>query len=210
MLTALATLDPETFNQEVLIRMARSIGADVKFCLNGGLALGTGVGDRLKPLDCPTRLWWVVGISDFSLSTAQVYGQFDLLAERSANADVGAAGAPVGGSGSRLSAAGVAGLTRALGEGDLASIACKLRNDLEPAAFELAPALEGLKQAMNDSGAMASVMSGSGSAILGLCGTEGEATAVALKARNHFQRVEVTVSTKTGAEAVGDLAETAP
>jgi 4-diphosphocytidyl-2-C-methyl-D-erythritol kinase len=41
-----------------LVRIARELGADVPFFLQGGTALGTGRGDEIFPVDDITRLGW--------------------------------------------------------------------------------------------------------------------------------------------------------
>jgi 4-diphosphocytidyl-2-C-methyl-D-erythritol kinase len=53
------------------------LGADVPFALMGGTAIGVGRGDRLTPALAPTRLDWVLVISDEGLSTPAVYRGLD-------------------------------------------------------------------------------------------------------------------------------------
>jgi 4-diphosphocytidyl-2-C-methyl-D-erythritol kinase len=163
--------------------IACEVGTDVPFCLAGGTAMGTGAGDQLKRLPYAGTLWWVLGIPTTPLSTAAVYRRFD---------ELGAGGME-----------GIDGLLQALPAGDLEGIAAGLVNDLEPAAFDLLPELEVLKKAMLDSGAIGSVMTGSGSTIIGLCRDWSHAAAVAAKARRAFPRVEVVTSARTGNEMLG-------
>lgn len=182
----LHTRDPSAFPRDVLVKKARRLGADVPFSLSGGLAAGSGRGDRLHPLHSRRRLWWVVGVPNFRLSTKEVYRRYD------------ASFSPEAGT----RPAGVTPLEKALAAGDLSAIAANLLNDLEGPAFEMRPELQSLKNSMIASGAHGAVMTGSGSAIIGLCETEGEAAKVAQKARRYFSRVEVTASTAAGAEMV--------
>lgn len=188
-LARLESRDPErSLPVEVL---AGRLGADVPFCLQGGVALATGIGDRLTPLVCPSTLWWVIGISDAALATAKVYQRYDELV-------------PQGGrpSGNGQPAGTTAALANALSAGDLDGIAANLANDLEIAAFDLMPELKGLKQAMVESGALGAIMTGSGSAIIGLCRDEEHAHRVASRAERRFQRVEVVSGTPAGAEVL--------
>lgn len=171
--------------------LARQLGADVPFCLRGGVALATGVGDRLRPLTSPATLWWVIGISEAALSTVRVYQHYDEMV-------------PTGGrpSGNGRPAGSAAALANALASGDVAAVAANLANDLEIAAFDLMPGLRGLKTAMSDAGALGAIMTGSGSAIIGLCRDEAHAGRVAGAAAGSFPRVEVASGTSVGAELI--------
>ena len=73
-----------------LDRIAAELGADLPFCLHGGLSRGTGFGQILEPLDPDgpqaQRLsragltgHLLIGAYDDQLSTAQVYKAFDLI-----------------------------------------------------------------------------------------------------------------------------------
>lgn len=169
--------------------LARLLGADVPFCLKGGVALATGIGDQLSTLACPATLWWVLGISESPLSTVKVYQRYDELV-------------PVGGrpSGNGVPAGNTSALAGALSTGDLDGIAANLANDLEIAAFDMMPELRALKQAMADGGALRAIMTGSGSAIIGLCRDEEHAHQVAGRVRGSFARVEVASGSPVGAE----------
>lgn len=186
-LRVVESLDPVSLPPDLIARQAKRLGADIPFCLHGGTALGTGKGDRLTFLDSRARLWWVVGMPEFTLSTEEVYRRFDAL-----NA----------GYDGPVRAAKLPGLKRALSAGDVAAIAARLYNGLEPAAFEIKPELQHLKDTMLDAGASGAVMTGSGSAIIGLCESEAEAVTVAQKVRTVFSRVEVAASARAGAEVV--------
>src|SRR5215218_7529633 len=82
-------------------------------------------------------------------------------------------------------------LLAALAAGDTERLAASLHNDLEPAAFDLLPALAKSKQRLQEAGALAAIMSGSGPTMLGLCRDEDHATSVARAVRAGFARVEV-------------------
>lgn len=73
-----------------LDRIAAGLGADLPFCLHGGLSRGTGFGQILEPLDPDgsqaQRLsrdgltgHLLIGAYEDQLSTAQVYKAFDLI-----------------------------------------------------------------------------------------------------------------------------------
>jgi 4-diphosphocytidyl-2-C-methyl-D-erythritol kinase len=60
-------------SEEAIYEMARSLGADVPFFLNGGSAVGQGVGDVLTPIDLPVDYSILLVNPGFHLSTAEVY-----------------------------------------------------------------------------------------------------------------------------------------
>lgn len=172
------------------VEIAGQLGADVPFCLMGGVGLATGVGDQITALETGATLWWVIGISQTALATVGVYRRFDEL--------IAGQVSPPAAKGSTEA------LISALADGDLEGVAGNLANDLELAAFDLRPELEGLKLRMVEAGALGSIMTGSGSAIIGLCRDEGHARRVAEKAAEVFPRVEIASGTPVGAEVVED------
>ena len=195
--------------------LGKRLGADVAFCLRGGTAFAHGRGDQLAPLHCRHRFWWVLGVPDFPLSTEAVYRRFDELAAEAAAAPVEGAAAPVEGAAPR-DGAGAPGeapeesdplgrpvkLIEGLTAGYPKVVARALRNDLEPAAFDLAPSLRGLRHALRAQGALGVVLSGSGPTMAGICRDEAHAEEVAARADATFSRVEVVASTPEGSQVV--------
>jgi 4-diphosphocytidyl-2-C-methyl-D-erythritol kinase len=157
-----------------LARLALEIGADVPYCLTGGTALGTGLGERTTPLTVRETLWFALGLSNEPLLTRDVYGEFEAHRD---TADTGSG--PM-----RL----------ALGQGDVVAIAALVHNDLEPPAFRLRPGLAQLKAAMLGAGALGAVMSGSGPTMVGLARDRDHASAIAKAAEPSFDRVVVSSS----------------
>ena len=60
-------------SEEAIYEVARSLGADVPFFLNGGSAVGEGVGDVLSPIDLPVDYSILLVNPGFYVSTATVY-----------------------------------------------------------------------------------------------------------------------------------------
>src|SRR5205085_3242085 len=58
--------------------LARSLGADVPFCMHGGAARVRGIGDVVEPLETPRR-GVVVATPRFGCATADVYRAWDAL-----------------------------------------------------------------------------------------------------------------------------------
>jgi len=126
-----------------LAPMARRLGADVPFFLQGGLCLGEDIGDRLTRLPDLAPLPCLLVFPPFPISTASIYA----------------------GVGPTLTSAGKVGkIMRFLESGDLGL----LENDLEHVIFRAYPELEGWKRYFRERGAILSQVSGSGSAVYGL------------------------------------------
>ena len=134
----------------LLREIAAGIGADVPFFLSGGTALGLGRGEEIYPLvDLPTH-WVVIVRPPFGVSTAEAYAWYDE--------------------------------DRAIGlrePRDLQILpvpwptrAAQMINDLEPPVVRRHPEIGTLRTALRDAGALATAMSGSGSAVFGLFRTQ--------------------------------------
>ena len=124
-----------------LSSVARLVGADVPFFLVGGAAYGSGRGDDLLPLADIRPFHIVIAKPDFGVATAAAYGWFD--------EDGGVQDAP-----------------RSLAAWKEAPLS--VRNDLEPPVARRHPLVAELVDALEQAGAAAAAMSGSGSAVFGL------------------------------------------
>lgn len=163
---------------KALEKVGATLGADVPFCVRGGTAAARGFGENLSVLPCPSPIWWVLGVSGASLSTADVYEEFDRIGGGRVDDPYDVADA--------------------LARSDVSRLAESLRNDLEPAALSLAPAIRSGRDAMGAAGALAVVLAGSGPTWLGLARDEVHARAVASSAEGDFARVEVVHSVAHG------------
>lgn len=135
-------------SQGELLEVARPLGADVAFGLVGGVARGTGYGDRLEPLAVPEFLRecpMVLVFPPTSCSTPEVYKLWDKLPSHVAR----------GASDRLLQAASQVALWQ------------QIANDLEEPAFRLRPTLHTLKNKMLFVGLEGVCVSGSGSTLFG-------------------------------------------
>jgi 4-diphosphocytidyl-2-C-methyl-D-erythritol kinase len=122
------------------------IGADVAFFLSGGTALGLGRGEEIYPLvDLPAH-WIVIVTPPFGVSTGEAYTWYD--EDRTAGLKETR----------EFQILPVPWPTRA----------AQMINDLEPPVVRRHPEITVLKAALKEAGAVASAMSGSGSAVFGL------------------------------------------
>jgi 4-diphosphocytidyl-2-C-methyl-D-erythritol kinase len=130
----------------LLREVGSAIGADVAFFLSGGTALGLGLGEEIYPLvDLPPH-WIVIVRPPFGVSTAEAYAWYD--DDRTAGLKETR----------ELQILPVPWPTRA----------AQMINDLEPPVVRRHPEITALKASLREAGAVASAMSGSGSAVFGL------------------------------------------
>jgi 4-diphosphocytidyl-2-C-methyl-D-erythritol kinase len=134
--------------REELAPLAARLGSDVPFALVGGTALGTGRGELLAPVLATGTFHWVLAVGDRGISTADAYRELDRRR----------AGQPA----SRLDA-GLDPVLDALRAGDATKLAAVLTNDLQSAALTLMPSLRRTLAAGRELGALAGIVSGSGS-----------------------------------------------
>ena len=140
-----------------LHEIAASIGMDVPFFLYGGTALAIGRGDEVYPLDVESEWPIVLILPDFSISTAAAYASLILTKRRS-------------------------GLTLQHFAWTSPSVRDRLGelvNHLEGATGSHAPKIREYKRVLLDRGAIAALMSGSGSAVFGVFRDEHSARSVA-------------------------------
>lgn len=145
-----------------LLALAARLGSDVPFALLGGTALGLGHGELLTSVADHGSWWWVVVPNPVGMSTPAVYARFDEL-NPDAPADPGATDV----------------LLEAVASGDAHRLAAALRNDLEPAAFDLRSELVGLIERGRAAGALRGLVSGSGPTCVFLCESGHHARTVA-------------------------------
>lgn len=140
-----------------LQRIGLQVGADVPFCIRGGTALGEGIGEILTSLPVPPRHYLVIAKPASGVQTDQIYRAYD----QSPNGDK----------------ASVYRVVRALRAGDLAALSLGLGNDLQPVTERLIPEIRGLEERLLAAGALGAAMSGSGTAVYGIFGSETETQA---------------------------------
>lgn len=133
---------------ETMLDIGVTYGADIPYCLRGGAMLAEGIGDRLTPIKQPKVLPLVVVKPKVSVSTPYVFKHLKVEAIED-HPDID-------------------GLVAALGEGNIEQVAAKMGNVLEKVTFEGYPEVAEVKEAIKRTGAIGSMMSGSGSAVFGI------------------------------------------
>ncbi|MGY1831503.1 4-(cytidine 5'-diphospho)-2-C-methyl-D-erythritol kinase [Geodermatophilus sp. SYSU D01180] len=175
-----------------LTALAAQLGSDVPFSLAGGVALGSGRGERLTPVLARRPTHWVLGIAEGGLSTPAVYAELDRLR---------AEGRVPGG----VAFPSPEPVVAALRSGPVDVLAAALANDLQAPAVSLRPALRRALRGAVDAGAAAAVVSGSGPTVAALAADEDAAVRLAavLAGEGLFRTVRVVHGPVPGARLVG-------
>ena len=153
--------------QAELETLGLQLGADVPFCLRGGLQRAQGVGELLTPLPCGGLYWLVVIQPCPGLSTKEVFSRFSLEACEGKPDTQGAA--------------------EALAQGDWRRLCSCLGNVLQAVSAELRPEISEAIEALRAQGAAGAWMTGSGSAVFGLFTSAPAARAAAQSLRPRWR-----------------------
>ena len=148
-LLALARLWRIETNARELGEIGTTLGSDVPFFLTGGTALGTGRGERIRPLPDAPHAHLLVVSPPVKVPTAEAYKLLNAPAltkiESAVNFYVSREGLD---------------FPHPLREA--------LTNDFEPAVFRHFPEIERARDALTGAGARAALLSGSGSSVFGV------------------------------------------
>jgi 4-diphosphocytidyl-2-C-methyl-D-erythritol kinase len=177
-LAALNVVWEARLSRHGLLDVARQVGSDVPFFLQGGTALGVGRGDQLYPVDDIQRLGVIIVKPSFGIATADAYRWLD--EDRAAGLGDAPASRPV--------------------DVGWPSGPITLSNDLQAPAARRHPGIGEMLEAFRRAGAIAAAMSGSGSAVFGLF-SEG-VTRTAVKALQRPDWLVVLTRTLARREAV--------
>lgn len=138
--------------EDELSRIALQVGADVPFCLRGGLCRCEGVGEILTPVPCPTMHFCVVK-PEPGVSTGALFRALPMPRPRVQTLRA----------------------MELLAGGRVREAAPLFENALEAPAEVLVPEIGAIRAQLLENGALAARMTGSGSAVFGLFGEEAAA-----------------------------------
>jgi 4-diphosphocytidyl-2-C-methyl-D-erythritol kinase len=128
-----------------LADLAVRLGADVPFFLRGGPCIARGIGEILEPIRNWPKLWYVIVMPPFSVSTAWVYDNLKL----------------------KLTTGEYDSIISFL-ESGIFSLADILENDLESVTASRFPSITTIKKSLMAEGAEGALMSGSGPSVFGV------------------------------------------
>lgn len=146
--------------------VAATIGSDVNFFLERGPALCTGRGEKVAPIPGGAGLHAVILWPGFSLSTAAVYSRVRQFLTSTPHH--------------------VRDFSNSFARGGARELEAVLFNRLEQASFALHPELAALRGRLAGLLPNGARMTGSGSALYGLCGSAAEAGRLARRVRGEF------------------------
>ena len=144
-------------SKDRLMELGASLGADIPFCIMGGTALASGIGEKLKSLKPLPKMKILIAKPNTGLSTKKVYESLDI---------------------ENLNKSGfkhrdVKEMVSVI-ESDkdektkIKEIADSLDNILELPSIKLLPFIEDIKKTMMDNNCLGCLMSGSGTAVFGI------------------------------------------
>jgi len=147
-LVGLNHLFGQPLSQKELLELGLKLGADVPFCMAGGMARCRGVGEEMQPFNAAEPLELVIIKPPKGLSTPQVFRQWD-MSHTPAMPDNDA-------------------LCSLLQTGKASLAAQQFINTLQQPAEELCPQIAQAIAALEECGALKAFMTGSGSAVVGM------------------------------------------
>jgi len=166
-LRALNRLTGERFKARELEKLGERLGSDVPFCVSGGAALATGRGEILEPIAPLPECGIVICKPRFSIRTPELFRRIDDRRSR-IHPDTD-------------------GLVEAMARGDLAGAARRMYNVFEDVLPAKCAEIGVIKHALLDAGALGGVMTGTGSAVVGVYETEQAAATAAAELGRSYQ-----------------------
>lgn len=146
-LKALNQLWNLNLSNERLMEIGVKIGADVPFCLLGGTALAEGIGEILTPLDSFKGVHILLGNPGIGVSTEYAYGKLDL---------------------NNRNGIQMTRLISCMNSKDLNCVGENIENIMETQIISENKIIKAIKDNMLSSGALGTLMSGSGPTVFGI------------------------------------------
>ncbi len=147
-LCSLNMLYNTNLSEKELCEIGVKLGADVPYCIIGGTALATGIGEKLTPLPSPDKMTFLLVKPQINVSTASIYQAID-SAEITERPETNA-------------------MIKALEDNDISEISKQLSNVMGTVTESLHPIVKGIRHKMIKNGALGALMSGSGPTVFGI------------------------------------------
>lgn len=142
---------------EALEAIGLTLGADVPFCIRGGLTRTTGIGECMQALPCARTYPFVVVQPCEGLSTREIFTAWHAQPDADKPDNASAA--------------------LALAQGNAAALSASMGNVMQPISVRRRPGIDEALHALTAQGAFAAQMTGSGSAVFGAFADEASADA---------------------------------
>ncbi len=159
---------------EELKSIGSRIGADVPLFLYGRPCIMEGIGDIINPVKLP-HMWYIIVYPGVGISTKAVYEGLRIVLTKEHN-DIKLMG-------------------NFSNPGEIAGI---LDNDLEQVATKMCPQIESIKDILKGTGALGSLMSGSGSSVFAIFDDEEDARQASLSGIKDIGTVFIAHSVQGG------------
>lgn len=147
-LCALNMLYNTNLSIDELCGIGLKLGADVPYCIIGGTALASGIGEKLTPLPPLPKCTVLMVKPAISVSTGSIYEAID-NAEIKERPDTSA-------------------MIAAIKQGDINAVASGLVNVMGSVTENMHPIVRGIRRKMIKNGALGALMSGSGPTVFGI------------------------------------------
>lgn len=179
-LVALNKIFNTNYPEKILCRIGVKVGADIPFCIVGGTALALDTGAVVAPLPDVEDYSIVIVKPEDGVSTKEAYEAVDALEnmKHPKNQE----------------------MLECLADGDTEN-ALKLCSNVFEQALEV-PGRVDIKDVCNNNGAVASCMTGSGSAVYGIFKEKSQAEKTAEELKEKFTNVFICTPEKTGVEII--------
>ncbi len=158
---------------EDLERVALPLGADIPYCIRGGLMLSEGIGEILTPLPELPKRYILLVKPDVDVSTGAVYKAYDSLAPE------------------EITHPDTKYLLSNIENGNWAGLLSGTHNVLEDVTRPMVPAIEAVEQQLLELGADGTMMSGSGPTVFGVFTLEARMKQAADALREIHPRFEI-------------------
>jgi 4-diphosphocytidyl-2-C-methyl-D-erythritol kinase len=142
-------------SNEEMVECASKIGADVPFCLEGGTAFCEGIGDRIIKIKALSGFYVLIANDGTHVDTSEAYKRIDF--DRSSQDII-----------KNQSFIDKEVLQYVIQTHDFKKLMHTATNDFEKTVFAFFPSVLQIKKAMIENGASFSIMTGSGSTVIGI------------------------------------------
>lgn len=161
--------------QEEMLAIGKELGADVPYCIMRGTVLAEGIGEKLTRLHPFPNCFVLLCKPNINVSTATVFKSLD-LSNVTDHPDIEK-------------------MIADIENGDLKAVADGMSNVLESVTIKNYPIVADIKQKMLDTGAIGSMMSGSGPTVFGFYENYEKGLAALKEIRRAFRVKEVYLTT---------------
>lgn len=149
-----------------LMKIGAKLGADVPFCIQGGAAVGTGIGDKLNLLSPLTDVSLLIVNTGLAIPTAEVFNNLHIPLTKQENRSII--------------------IRQCIEKGDLIGVGKNLYNIFEKQVFHKHPELAEIKTELTtQTGCYGALMSGSGSTLYAIM----RDMSTAHQCKSHFNNI---------------------